>query len=62
LSLTRIEQVQGLADTSVLQLLNDDVIELMLDECHENLDQSNEDNEENEYDDDDDWDFDNSNK
>jgi len=54
LSLTRIEQVQGLADTSVLQLLNDDVIELMLDECHENLDQSNEDNEENEYDDDDD--------
>ena len=54
LPIARIEQLQGLADTSILEILNDDHIELVIDDTDEDLDLSDEDDEQNDNNDEDD--------
>ena len=60
LRITRIEEVEGLADTLIAELVNDDVIETVCDDDDEDeVNESSQDDEEHDDNDMDNWDFEN---
>jgi len=61
LPITRIEEVEGLAETLIVELVNDDVIETVCDDDDEDeVNESSQDDEEHDDNDMDNWDFENS--
>jgi len=60
LPITRIEEVEDLADTLMVELVNDDVIEIVCDDDDEDeVNESSQDDEEHDDNDMDNWDFEN---